>query len=130
MSTSEAQHERRAACRFSSQHPLTVKTADGQEQVGVTRDISARGVCFYTELTLAEGSAIEVTVVLPSEVTLGESMKVRCQSKTVRVSGPAIGGKFEVAALIQRYEYLPDASERQEPARTTQESHSSSRAAD
>lgn len=36
----------------------------------------------------------------------------------------------EVAALIQRYEYVPEASERQEPGRATHESHSSSRAVD
>ena len=130
MSTSQAQHERRAACRFSSQLPLTLKLQDGQEQVGVTRDVSARGVCFYTELTVVEGAVVELTLVLPSEVTLGESMKVRCQGKAVRVSGPAIGGKFEVAALIQRYEYLPDSSERREPTPVTLASHSSSRAAD
>jgi hypothetical protein len=44
---------------------------------------------------------------LPPEITLTESIHVRCQGKIVRVDEPGEDGKVAVAAVIEEYEFLP-----------------------
>jgi hypothetical protein len=109
MASSQVQHERRASQRFSFQLPVALRVADGRtERVGVTQDVSARGAFIYTDLPVTAGSLIEFTLMLPSEVTLTEDMRVRCQGRAVRVNGPGLGAKFGVAAVVERYEFLAD----------------------
>jgi hypothetical protein len=109
MSSSPVQHERRAAQRFPFQLPVTLRLAGGElESVGLTQDVSARGAFILTEANVAEAAGLEFTLVLPPEVTLTESMRVRCQGKAIRVEGPGLGGKFGVAVVVERYEFLPE----------------------
>jgi hypothetical protein len=51
---------------------------------------------------------VEFTLVLPSEVTLTENMRVRCQGKAVRVVDVGVPGKLGVAVVVERYEFLSD----------------------
>jgi hypothetical protein len=61
---------------------------------------------FYTEAELPEGAVIELTFTMPSEVTLGESMPVRCRGRVLRCT-PAQGGRRNgVAVKLDSYEYL------------------------
>src|SRR3954467_7015952 len=95
--------------RFSLQLPLTVKFAEGPEQSvsAQTKDVSARGVFFYRNSDIAEGSPIEFTLTLPPEITLTESIRVHCTGKVVRVE-PQTPGRVGIAAVIERYEFLAD----------------------
>jgi hypothetical protein len=88
------------------------------EGVGFTQDLSSRGVFFFTNAALTEGAEIELTLRMPSEITLGESMPVRCRGRILRVertpsasdasqNAPKIG----VAVRFEGYEYLPESSE-------------------
>src|SRR2546430_12933009 len=75
--------ERRAAQRFGSHLPLSVRSVspEGRGQ-GVTQNLSARGAFFCTDFSLTEGDAVELTLVMPSEITLAENMRVRDRKST------------------------------------------------
>jgi predicted lipoprotein len=57
---------------------------------------------------MAAGTGIEFTLTLPPEITLTESICVRCKGKVVRVEDTARDGKVAVAAVIDEYEFLPE----------------------
>ncbi len=106
----QPQQEQRTTRRFSLRLPLSVKYGEGDtlEKVAHTRDVSARGVCFYMDSSIAEGSDIEFTLTLPPEITLTESIRVHCKGRVVRVEPAAPGGKVGIAAIIDRYEFLAE----------------------
>jgi hypothetical protein len=85
------------------------------EGVGFTQDLSSRGVFFFTSAPLTEGAEIELTLRMPSEITLGESMPVRCRGRILRVIRPTDASQAEpkigVAVRLEGYEYLPESSE-------------------
>lgn len=108
MSSSPVQHERRAAQRFPLQIPVTLRLSGNVECRGITQDVSARGALIYAESKVAEADGLEFTLVLPPEVTLTESMRVRCRGKAVRVEGPGVGAKFGIAVVIEHYDFLPE----------------------
>ncbi|HMK30836.1 MAG TPA: PilZ domain-containing protein [Terriglobales bacterium] len=103
----EPQQEQRATRRFALRLPLTVKFAHGEEKEAQTRDVSARGISFFIDNTVAEGSPIEFTLTLPPEITLTESIRVHCKGRVVRVEQQA-PGRVGIAAVIERYEFLSD----------------------
>jgi PilZ domain len=108
MSTTQVRVERRASQRFDFQLPVCVRVSGSEiEGHGFTQDLSGRGVFFFTDFHLAEGDAIELTLVMPSEITLGESMRVKCRGRVTRVAALGVGGKNSVAAHFEGYEYLP-----------------------
>src|SRR5580658_6769055 len=108
-SMAEAQPEKRATRRFALRLPVSVNYADNgmQEKSAQTRDVSARGICFYVDSQIEAGAVIEFTLTLPPEITLTESIRVRCKGKVVRVEGGG-EGKVAVAAVIDEYEFLSE----------------------
>ena len=107
----EGEHEKRATRRFALRLPVSVTYEENgsQEKAAQTRDVSARGICFYVDSAIAAGSAIEFTLTLPPEITLTESIRVRCKGKVVRVDDGGPEGKVAVAAVIDEYEFLSEA---------------------
>ena len=112
--------ERRAGQRFPYLLTVSVRQpAASLEGVGITQDLSSRGVYFFTDVPLTEGSEIELTLRMPAEITLGESMPVRCRARVLRIVPPAgpgsstgdAGSKIGVAARLDSYEYLSACSE-------------------
>jgi hypothetical protein len=64
-------------------------------------------------MALSEGAEIELTLRMPSEITLGESMRVRCRGRILRIVKPADNSKsaltkIGVAVCLKGYEYLPE----------------------
>ncbi len=112
MSTTQVQLERRSTQRFDFHLPVSVRLAGSPEHegCGFTQDLSARGALFYTDFPLALGDAIELTLVMPSEITLAENMRVRCRGKVVRVRPPGAASKCAVAVQLEGYEFLPEAT--------------------
>ncbi len=107
----EPQPERRSSRRFALRLPLTVTYPDGPQE-GVeseSRDVSARGICFYFDSAPATGTDIEFTLVLPPEITATDSIHVHCKGRVVRVDKGVPSGRLEVAAVINEYEFLPEA---------------------
>ena len=115
MTTLPVRVERRVGQRFLYLLPLTLRQSE-IEGVGFTQDLSSRGVFFFTDTPLAEGAEIELTLRMPSEITLGDSMRVRCRGRILRVTKPAAQlphsaeTKVGVAVRFDHYEYLTDAA--------------------
>jgi hypothetical protein len=134
MTTLPVRLERRVGQRFSFLLPLSFRdVASGMPGLGFTQDVSSRGVFFFTDTAVREGAEIELTLVMPSEITLGESMHVRCRGHILRVvrrsdqglaqsSVPPISAseaknpttqipesKIAVAVRLEGYEYLDPA---------------------
>lgn len=112
MTTSQVQIERRSTQRFDFHLPVSVRLTQKPEQEGsgFTQDLSARGALFYTDFPVALGDAVELTLVMPSEITLAENMRVRCKGKVVRVCPPRAASKCAVAVQLEGYEFLPEAT--------------------
>jgi hypothetical protein len=112
MSTPPVRLERRVGQRFPYLLPVSLRQAAGAiEGVGFTQDVSSRGVFLLTDAALVEGSEIELTLRMPSEITLGETMPVRCKGHILRVV-PVVASagseeKIGVAVRLECYEYLP-----------------------
>jgi PilZ domain len=105
MSTDPVHLERRASQRFDFQLPVAVRlTGTDREGCGFTQDLSGRGAFFYTDFQVAEGDAVELTFMMPAEITLTENMRVRCRGRVVRVLRTE--SKFGVAVHLEGYEYL------------------------
>lgn len=108
MNTDPNRLERRGAQRFEVNLPLAVHF-DGKTVPGFTQDLSGRGIFFYADTVLAEGAAVELTFTMPSEVSLGESMPVRCGGRVVRASAAQGSQRNGIAVQLDAYEYLsPD----------------------
>ena len=118
MSSSPVRVERRVGQRFPYLLPLSLR-AGSVEGVGFTQDLSSKGVFFFTDVPLTEGAEIELTLRMPSEITLGENMPVRCRGRILRITRPAAQfknppapaeTKIGVAVRLECYEYLPEES--------------------
>ncbi len=107
--------ERRIGQRFPYNLPVSLRHVTSNVQgLGFTQDVSSRGVFLFTDMTLAEGAEIELTLKMPSEITLGESMRVRCLGRVLRVVRSLDNSeikfdhnKLGVAVCLTDYEYLP-----------------------
>ncbi|HEX6821132.1 MAG TPA: PilZ domain-containing protein [Candidatus Sulfotelmatobacter sp.] len=122
MTTPPLRVERRVGQRFPYLLATSFRqTSDGIEGVGFTQDLSSRGVFFLTDAPLTEGSEIELTLRMPSEITLGQSMPVRCKGRILRIVRPngtspnplsdAARAKIGVAVRLECYEYLPECAD-------------------
>ncbi len=102
--------ERRGAQRFEMNLPLAVHF-DGRTVPGFTQDLTGRGIFFYAETALPEGAVVELTFTMPSEITLGENMPVRCRGRVLRASSSQadhspVGQRNGIAVQLNSYEYL------------------------
>ena len=121
MTTPPLRVERRVGQRFPYLLATSFRqTSDGIEGVGFTQDLSSRGVFFLTDAPLTEGSEIELTLRMPSEITLGQSMPVRCKGHILRIVRPngtsvpassAAKAKIGVAVRLECYEYLAECAD-------------------
>lgn len=135
MTTPPVRVERRVGQRFAYLLPLSLRQIPtATEGLGFTQDVSSRGVFFFTDAALQEGAEIELTLRMPSEITLGENMLVRCRGRILRIARPAASAeeavslvasdpsthaqaqtqaqtKIGVAVRFECYEYLPESAE-------------------
>lgn len=110
----ESQSEKRGARRFALRVPVSItRNGSGQSEPAQIRDVSARGICFYVDSAIAQGSPIGFTLTLPPEITLTESIRVQCKGRVVRVEDTGHEGKVTVAAVIEEYEFLPEVQEQE-----------------
>jgi hypothetical protein len=101
--------ERRRAHRFELQSPVTVRWKDGaqmREALTVSEDVSSNGIYFTLPEGIQNGTAVEVEMTLPNQITLAGPVRVRCLGHIQRCE-PAEGAKAGMAAAIEKYEFLP-----------------------
>ena len=114
--------ERRRAHRFEIQSPLTVRWKDGvqtREALTVSEDLSSHGIYFVLPEGIQDGTAVEVEMTLPNQITLAGPVRVRCLGRIQRCE-PTEGAQSGMAAAIEKYEFLPadeSSSERDSPAK-------------
>jgi hypothetical protein len=103
--------DRRTMRRFDMRLPAIVRIPSIaiDSLLTETQNVSARGVFFYLDRTVAEGSRIEMTMTFPPHITLTDSVRVRFTARVVRVEAPLPGSRIGVAALIEEYEFLKSA---------------------
>lgn len=108
MSTRELQLERRAGQRFDFHLRVSISMKGREDEgTGFTQNLSAKGMFLQTDFPLSAGDAVEIVVVMPSEITLTESMPVRCRGKVLRYAPATVGVHAMVAVQIENYDYLP-----------------------
>src|SRR6202790_4410332 len=101
-------NNKRGPRRFSLRLPVSVRYGENeQEHAAQTRDVSARGICFYVDSAIQAGSPIDFTLTLPPGITLTESIRVPCKGRVVRVKG-GTAGNAAVAAVNKEYEFLAE----------------------
>ena len=100
--------ERRSAQRFNAyQVAVSLHTLDGRTGAGFTLDLSSRGALLWTDLPLRADEVVDMTLVMPSEITLAEQMSVRCRARVMRLQTDSEQGKSAVAVKIEHYDFLP-----------------------
>jgi len=118
--------ERRIGQRFPFNLPVSLRdVTSAAEGLGFTQDLSSRGAFLFTDMAVSQGAEIELTLRMPSEITLGEDMRVRCRGRVLRIEKAADKGwglaagnetkaaesKIGVAVCLKGYEYLPETEE-------------------
>ena len=107
----EPKSDRRSSPRIAVRTPVTIKTNNGAtNHTGFTRDLSQNGVFFYSDSEIAEGTQLEMVLILPKELTAGERKWVCCQASVVRVQA-GDGKSVGLAASIDRMDVLPEIPE-------------------
>lgn len=107
MEQAQLQPEKRGVRRFALNLPVRMNKGSGSaidELIGETRDVSSRGAFVQTESSFVEGAAVEFMMTLPSEITLADPIRVRCQGKILRVEQTADNPGIAVA--IEKYDFL------------------------
>lgn len=105
---SESKTDKRARSRIPVSVPATVRSKETADKVSaVTRDLSVGGVFLYTDRRITEGSKLEIVLILPAELGLGEKQWACCQASVVRIEDGE-GRQFGVAATIDRLDMLPE----------------------
>jgi hypothetical protein len=103
-----ANTERRSRKRYPLKLALSVRPSGvsaAGEILTQCRDVSSHGVYFFLEQPINGGSTLELTLTLPSEITQGEPVRVRCEARVQRTE---VGeGRVGIAAKIERYRFLP-----------------------
>ncbi len=86
--------------------PVNVKVSNGggHDEVCITRDVSSRGIYFYSDSPMRAGAEIEYTLTLPREILLMEPVRIRYRGKVVRVEADT-PTQYGVAATVHRFEY-------------------------
>ena len=98
--------ERRLMRRFDMRLPALVKFEGSTELFTETQNVSARGVFFYVDRSVAAGTKLEVTLTFPPHVTLTDAVRVRFSARVIRVDEPLPSARIGVAAMIENYEFL------------------------
>ena len=103
--------ERRASRRFTMALPLALRlqaSSGPVEKQAETRDVSFRGLYFWTDEKFAAGLPIEFVLTLPKEMTATRDVKIHCFGRVLRVEEQQ--QTCGVAARIERYEFLPSSA--------------------
>ena len=98
--------DRRAMRRFSMRLPASVRVPGiPSEFLTQTENVCARGIFFYIDRIMTEGSRLEVTMEFPAQVTMADPLRVRCVARVLRIA-PQTALVTGVAAAIEEYEFV------------------------
>jgi hypothetical protein len=98
--------DRRMMRRFDMRLPAVVRLDENNEFQTETQNVSARGVFFYLDRPVPEGTACEVTLTFPPHITLTDAVRVRFTARVIRSESPLPSSRVGTAAMIEDYEFL------------------------
>jgi len=101
--------ERRTARRYDLSLPIIVRAridAEAAPKTGKIRDISNRGVYFTIDNRLNAGSEVELTMILPAELTGGAEVLIKAAGKVIRVDQRSSEDDQNVAAVFEMYDII------------------------
>ena len=101
--------ERRSRKRYPLKLPVSVRPSGvsaAGEILTECRDVSSQGVYFFLDEPLRSDEPLEIMLTLPSEITRGDPVRVRCEVRIQRTETMA-KGRVGIAAKIERYRFLP-----------------------
>lgn len=101
--------ETRTGKRFDLKLPISIEASDSANKLeGTTDNLSAAGVFLHASSQLKVGSKVSFEIVLPREMTGGQSdVKLQCRGTVVRTeAGGPQGDKEGVACVIDGYEFV------------------------
>src|ERR1700733_10658 len=98
--------ERRTMRRCDMRLPAVVRLTGDNEFQTETQNVSARGVFFYLDRLVPEGTACEVTLTFPPHITLTDAVRVRFSARVIRSESPLPSLRVGTAARIEDYEFL------------------------
>ena len=98
--------ERRLVRRFDMRLPASVRLDEHNEFETETQNVSARGVFFYLDRPVPEGTRCEVTLTFPPHITLTDAVRVRFTARVIRSESPLPSLRIGTAAMIEDYEFL------------------------
>jgi hypothetical protein len=99
--------EKRAVPRVQWQLPASASFRGSERAQVELKDISSRGLFFFTQAKLEADSKLEIVLMMPPELGQFGRQWVCCQATVVRVEENKAGEKLGVAAVIDRCEALP-----------------------
>jgi len=101
-------HERRHTPRLQLRIPLKIRPLNSSEtpaRIVESSNISARGVSFLSELPLAVGTPVQVTLTMPEEVSGRPCPEWCCQGRVVHIDpADSESGKPRIGVEIHCYE--------------------------
>jgi hypothetical protein len=100
--------EKRRSKRFNFGLPITVHWMSGSEPRQartITQDVSSGGVYFLLPERIPDGTAVEIEMALPTQITVGAPILVRCQGRIQRSTAKP-GESAGMATMIEKYEFL------------------------
>ncbi len=102
--------EKRRSTRHDAKFPVKLRPSEGTTpymQSGESINVSEWGVYFSMDPGMKEGTIIELSFTMPTEVTGGPPMRVRCTARVVRVEKDFKDpNKVGLAAHIERFETI------------------------
>jgi hypothetical protein len=112
----KSSEDRRTMRRFDIRLPALVKFAQTggdtstempeKEILTETQNVSARGIFFYVDRPITQGTRIAVTMTFPPHITMTDPVRVRFVARVVRVEAPLPVSRIGVAAFIEEHEFL------------------------
>lgn len=102
--------ERRREKRHPIQVPVKMRPTEGVTPYTTEAEsvnISDSGLYFELANPPRIGTHVELSFVMPRDVTGGMSMKIRCLARVIRTDSKGLGeGKTGIAAHIERFESI------------------------
>src|SRR5262245_5833405 len=103
--------DRRAARRYGLSLPVIVCSSINKgtaAQIGKTREISNRSICFTVDHVFSVGAELDIEVLLPVRITGGTEVCIKVSGRVVRVDRHFENGSREtdVAAIFDIHEIV------------------------
>ncbi len=100
--------ETRTGKRFDLKLPISIEASDTAKKLdGITDNVSAAGVYLRANAQLKVGSKVSFEILLPREMTGGQSdVKLQCRGTVVRTEKSDAHDKSGVACVIDGYEFV------------------------